>query len=87
MAFDFQGESFDRIFMVAVLGEVKNKISYMAELHRLLKCNGILSISKVFGDPAKMTVKSMKKLGVNSGLSFYKYYGNRWNYTINFLKE
>jgi len=87
MTFDFQDESFDRIFMVAVLGEVENKASYMAEFHRHLKRNGILSISELAGDPDKMTVQSLKELGANFGLSFYKHYGNRWNYTVNFLKE
>ena len=85
--FDFQDESFDRIFMVAVLGEVENQASYMTEFHRLLKRGGILSISELVGDPDKMTVQSMKELGAVSGLSFHRHYGNMWNYTVNFLKE
>ena len=85
--FDFQDESFDRIFMVAVLGEVENQASYMTEFYRLLKRGGILSISELAGDPDKMTVQFLKVLGANSGLNFYKHYGNRWNYTVNFLKE
>ena len=87
MSFDFQGESFDRIFMVAVLGEVENKIPYMAEFHRLLKRGGILSVSELAGDPDKMTVQSLKELGANSGLSFYKHYSGIWSYTVNFLKD
>jgi ubiquinone/menaquinone biosynthesis C-methylase UbiE len=85
MSFDFQDESFDRIFMVAVLGEVENQISYMAEFHRLLKHGGILSISELAGDPHKMTVQSLKDLGANSGLSFYKQYKSIWSHTVNFL--
>ena len=84
--FDFQDDSFDRIFMVAVLGEVENKASYMTEFHRLLKRGGILSISELAGDPDKMTVQFLKELGANSDLNFYKHYGNRWNYTVNFFK-
>ena len=86
MSFDFQDESFDRIFMVAVLGEVENKISYMAEFHRLLKRGGILSISELAGDPDKMTLDSLKNLGANSGLSFSKHYSNMWSFTVNFMK-
>ncbi|MCL2147542.1 MAG: class I SAM-dependent methyltransferase [Synergistaceae bacterium] len=86
MSFDFQDESFDRIFMVAVLGEVENKVSYMAEFHRLLKRGGILSISELAGDPDKMSFNSLKVLGENSGLSFYKHYSSIWSYTINFTK-
>ena len=87
MTFNFGDESFDRIFMVAVLGEVENKTSYMMEFHRLLKRGGILSISELAGDPHKMTVQSLKDLGIHSNLGFYKHYGNRWNYTVNFLKN
>jgi ubiquinone/menaquinone biosynthesis C-methylase UbiE len=86
-AFSFQDESFDRIFMVAVLGEVENKASYITEFHRLLKRGGILSISELFGDPDKMSVQSLKNLVVDSGLSFYKHCGNMWNYTVSFLKN
>ena len=87
MTFNFQDESFDRIFMVAVLGEVENQTSYMTEFYRLLKRNGILSISELAGDPDKMTVQCLRELGTNSGLNFYKHCGGRWNYTVNFLKE
>jgi ubiquinone/menaquinone biosynthesis C-methylase UbiE len=87
MSFDFQDESFDRIFMVAVLGEVENKISYMSEFYRLLKRGGILSISELAGDPDKMTLHSLKELGANSGLSFYKHYSRMWSFTVNFIKD
>ena len=86
MTFNFQNESFDRIFMVAVFGEVENKASYMTEFRRLLKQGGTLSISELAGDPHKMTVQSLKNLGENAGLSFYKHYGGKWNYTVNFMK-
>jgi hypothetical protein len=72
--------------MVAVLGEVENKAFYMTEFHRLLKRNGILSISELAGDPDKMTVQSLKELGANSGLSFYKHYSGIFSYTTNFIK-
>ena len=85
--FNFQDECFDRIFMVAVLGEVENKSSYMMEFHRLLKRGGVLSISEQSGDPDKMTVQDLKDLGANSGLSFYRHYGGRLSYTVNFLKD
>jgi ubiquinone/menaquinone biosynthesis C-methylase UbiE len=87
MSFDYEDEIFDRIFMVAVLGEVENKVPYMMEFHRLLKLGGILSISELAGDPDRMSVQSLKDLAANSGLSFYRHYGSTWNYTVNFLKE
>ena len=85
-SFDFKDESFDRIFMVAVFGEVENKTSYMAEFHRILKKGGILSISELTGDADKMTLQSLKELGLNSHFSFFEHFKNRWSYTVNFLK-
>jgi ubiquinone/menaquinone biosynthesis C-methylase UbiE len=85
-AFNFPGDSFDRIFMVAVLGEVENKEAYMSEFRRILKRGGILSISEVAGDPDKMTAQTLKALAENAGLGFRKQYGGRWNYTLNFSK-
>ncbi|MCL1875814.1 MAG: AI-2E family transporter [Synergistaceae bacterium] len=86
-SFNFKDESFDRIFMVAVLGEVENKTAYMKEFYRLLKSGGILSISELAGDPDKMNAQSITELGENSGLNFYKKYGSSWNYTVNFTKD
>ena len=85
--FDFIDETFDRVFMVAVLGEVENKNNYMHEFHRVLKNGGILSVSELAGDSDKMTIESIRELGTNSGFSFLKQYVNRWSYTVNFLKE
>ncbi len=86
-SFDFKDETFDRIFMVAVLGEVENKTYYMAEFHRILKSGGILSISELAGDADKMTVESLKELGINSGFSILESYDSKLSYTVNFLRD
>ncbi|MCP3965840.1 MAG: methyltransferase domain-containing protein [Lentisphaerae bacterium] len=49
MSLEFDSKSFDRIFMVTVLGEVENKDIYLSEIHRILKDDGILSISELAG--------------------------------------
>jgi ubiquinone/menaquinone biosynthesis C-methylase UbiE len=85
-SFDFKDETFDRIFMVAVLGEVENKTKYMAEFHRVLKKGGILSISELAGDADKMTLPLLKELGINSNFSFFEHFSSKWSYTVNFLK-
>jgi ubiquinone/menaquinone biosynthesis C-methylase UbiE len=87
ISFDFKSETFDRIFMVAVLGEVENKNSYMTEFHRILKIGGVLSISELAGDPDKMTIQSLKEIGINFGFSILEYYSDKLNYTVNFIKE
>ena len=83
----FPDNSFDRIFMVTVIGEVENKEEYMKEFYRILKNDGILSISELAGDPDKMTIEDIKVLAENSGFKFYKIYGNKKNFTINFKKH
>ncbi len=84
--FRFEDNSFDRIYMVSVLGEVENKEEYLKEFHRMLKLNGILSISELAGDPDKMTIDEVKNLTGKYGFEFYKLYGNKRNYTVNFKK-
>ncbi|RKD89876.1 methyltransferase family protein [Mangrovibacterium diazotrophicum] len=84
---DLQDESFDRIFMVTVIGEIENKQDYIREFYRLMKKDGIISISELAGDPDKLTISEVKDLFENSGFEFYKIYGNDKNYTINFVKK
>ena len=86
ISFDFNDETFDRIFMVAVLGEVQNKSEYMAEFYRILKNDGILSISELAGDADKITIELIKEYGNNSSFKYMEQYGNKWSYTVNFLK-
>ncbi len=83
---NFADNFFDRIYMVTVIGEVENKDEYIADCYRMLKPNGILSISELAGDPDKMTIEELKKLIKKQKFKEYKIYGNRRNYTINFKK-
>jgi ubiquinone/menaquinone biosynthesis C-methylase UbiE len=85
-SFDFKDETFDRIFMVAVLGEVEYRKNYMEEFYRILKKGGILSISELAGDADKMTIQSLKELGINSNFSILNYYVNKLSYTVNLKK-
>ncbi len=84
--FQFQDNTFDRIVLVTVIGEVENKKAYMNEFNRIIKTGGILSISELAGDPDKLTINEIKELALNSGFEFYRIYGNNRNYTINFKK-
>lgn len=84
--FDFADESFDRIFMVTVLGEVENQDGYMQEFYRMLKLGGILSVSEQAGDPDKMIAEQVRGLAERHNFSFCRVYGNRRNFTVNFKK-
>lgn len=84
--FPFADNVFDCIFMVTVLGEVENKEEYIKEFWRMMRPQGILSISEQAGDPDKMSVEEIKALVSNFGFEFDGLYGRRNNFTINFYK-
>lgn len=86
-AFDLQSNYFDRIFLISVLGEVTNKEIYLSEFYRMLKQNGILSISELAGDPDKMSINDIKFLADKFNFSFSELFGTENNYTINFKKD
>jgi ubiquinone/menaquinone biosynthesis C-methylase UbiE len=83
----FSNNMFDVIFLVTVLGEIENKQQYIDEFRRILKKNGILSISEQAGDPDKMGVDEIEQLLDGSGFKRDRLYGTNRNFTINFRKE
>lgn len=78
---------FDVIFMVTVLGEIENKQQYIKEFNRVLRGNGILSISEQAGDPDKLEKHEIEELFKGHDFKFDKFFGTRRNFTINFRKE
>jgi ubiquinone/menaquinone biosynthesis C-methylase UbiE len=85
--FDLPSESFDRIFLVTVLGEIENQENYIAEFYRLLKPNGILTISEQAGDPDKLSFIETQTLVEKFGFTYFQIFGTVRNYTINFTKR
>lgn len=85
--FDFGDESFDRVFMVTVIGEIKNKENYLSEIHRILKNDGVLSISELAGDPDKLSISELKSLLLANGFKESGFFGSKFNYTMNFKKK
>ena len=84
--FDFKNESFDRVFMVTVIGEIENKRDYLREIHRVLKNDGLLSISELAGDPDKLSIVELKSLVSENGFKESGFFGSKFNYTMNFKK-
>lgn len=85
--FEIEGNKFDVVYMVTVLGEIENQKEYIGEFYRMLKPNGVLSISEQGGDPDKMSVEEIKELLKDFNFEFYKLYGTKNNFTINFKKK
>ncbi len=84
---DFDNNYFDRIFMVTVIGEVANKTEYLREIHRVLKNDGVLSISELAGDPDKLSSKQLENLVCSEGFKVKQLFGTERNYTMNFSKS
>ena len=83
---DLKSNSFDRVFMVTVFGEIENKNKYLKEIHRLLKDDGILSISELAGDPDKLCMEELEPLVSSFGFKAIQCFGSKKNYTMNFEK-
>jgi ubiquinone/menaquinone biosynthesis C-methylase UbiE len=78
--------SMDRAFVITVLAEIPDKPRSLAELRRVLRPGGVLSVTEEFLDPdypfACETVRRAEK----AGFRLKGRYGNFWLYTLNFEK-
>ena len=82
--FDFPDQSFDRIVLITVLGEVANQAEYLAEFRRLLRPDGLLSVSETAGDPDKPSRTELRDLMRQNGFEMADEYGSERNFTLNF---
>jgi ubiquinone/menaquinone biosynthesis C-methylase UbiE len=80
----FKNETFDVVFMIAVLGELGDEDTGLREIHRILKAGGMLSISEHLPDPDFAAFPSLRRRVETLGFSFESRQGFRWSYTANF---
>ncbi|MBC8254295.1 MAG: methyltransferase domain-containing protein [Ardenticatenia bacterium] len=82
-----EDESVDRAFLVGVLPEILDQARALAELRRVIKPSGLLSVTEEFLDPdypfAFETIRRVEA----AGFSLERRFGNFWRYTVNFRKE
>jgi len=79
-------KSVDRAFLVTVLGEIPDRQRALAELYRVLKPGGILSITEQFMDPDYPLAATVIRWAAEAGFELAERHGNWWTYTLNFLK-
>ena len=76
--------SVDRAFLVTVLPEIPDQARTLAELYRVIRPRGVLSITEDFTDPdypfAFETIRRVEA----AGFSLEQRFGNFWVYTVNF---
>ncbi|NOY98640.1 MAG: methyltransferase domain-containing protein [Chloroflexi bacterium] len=78
--------SFDRVWLVTVLGEIPNQQKALQNLYRLLKPGGTLSVTEIFGDPHYQARSVVLRLGHKTGFEPSHYLGNFLSFTQNFIK-
>lgn len=79
--------SIDRAFLVTVLPEIPDRRRALAELRRVLKPGGVLSITEEFPDPDYLFPFETIRLVEASGFSLEQRLGNFWVYTVNFRRD
>ena len=83
----FGENEFDVVFLVAVLGEVSDKVRCLSAIYRILKPSGLLSITEQPGDPDFLPLSVVRSLAEKQGFEFVGSYGKKKNYTANFRKS
>jgi len=83
----FEDESVDRIFAITCLPEIPDPIRILMEFKRILKPDGIISLSELFLDPDYPLRRTEKRWAKEAGLDFYEGFGNWFVYQLNFIKK
>lgn len=78
--------TFDRALLVAVLGEIPNKVSALCEIWRALRPGGVLSITEVFLDPHLQTPATIRRFAHQTGFEVKAMVGRFPAFTINLVK-
>jgi ubiquinone/menaquinone biosynthesis C-methylase UbiE len=80
-------ESVDRIFAIACVPEIPDKLRALREFKRVLKSDGIISLCELFPDPDYPFRSTEKQWAEEAGLEFRGEFGNWFAYQLNFGKK
>jgi ubiquinone/menaquinone biosynthesis C-methylase UbiE len=79
-------KSVDRAFLITVLPEIPDPGRALAEVHRVLRPDGVLSVTEEFSDPDYLFLPETVRLVEAAGFRLVERFGNLWVYTANFRK-
>jgi ubiquinone/menaquinone biosynthesis C-methylase UbiE len=82
----YDDAGFDTVFMVTVLGEVKQRKLLIREINRVLRRGGVLSVSEHLPDPDFVSSDKLRRLLENNGFRLKQRFGRTWAYTENYEK-
>jgi len=85
--FPFSNRTFDRVFMIAVLGEIPDKKRVLFEIKRVLKDNGLLAIGEFLPDPDCPRRKTVIDWCKGTGFELINGYGGLLHYLLTFQKS
>jgi ubiquinone/menaquinone biosynthesis C-methylase UbiE len=80
-------ESVDRAFLITVLPEIPDRNLALAELARVLRPDGVLSVTEEFYDPDYLFLSETIRLVEGAGFRYEEQFGNVLVYTVNFRKR
>lgn len=83
-----ESESFDAVFLAMVLGEMPNREACLKEIRRVLRPEGLLSITELkLGDPDFLPMSEVLRSVQAAGFRCRAKRGFSFNYTVNFRKS
>ncbi len=85
-ALPLEDGSVDRAFLVTVLPEIPNPAGALAELRRVLRSDGVLSVTEEFYDPDYLFLPETIRLVEAAGFRLVERFGSFLVYTANFQK-
>jgi ubiquinone/menaquinone biosynthesis C-methylase UbiE len=85
-AFSFEDESVDRVIAIACLPEIPDPVNVLREIRRILKPDGLVSLSELAPDPDYPRRKTEKRWAKEAGFELHSEFGNWFVYQLNFRK-
>lgn len=79
--------SFDRVVLVTVLGEIPKQKEALQEVYNTLKLGGILSVTELIFDPHFQSKSSVLKIAREVGFKEKESFGSWYAYTLNLEKH
>ena len=79
-------QTFDRVLLVTVLGEIPDREGALRSLFSALKPGGILSVTEMIIDPDYVPSARMRRLAEKAGFRFIRSWGSPLLFTANFMR-
>jgi ubiquinone/menaquinone biosynthesis C-methylase UbiE len=78
--------TYDRAFLVTVLGEVRDREAAMRGLHAALRPGALLAVTEALPDPDYQSRRTVRRLAEQAGFEFSRVRGNGLAFTMVFRK-